>query len=160
MPSSLAGKGFSLLLATLVPAIAAAQPAPPRFEDFPAAVPRSGPSAPVRIATAGDRMFRTRLREAASQPPDFAGHYKLGLWGCGTSCVMGAAIDARTGGVTWLPFTACCARVDAEPLAYRRDSRLLVVRGSRNEAGSGTYYYRFDGTGFTLLRADEAKAAP
>ena len=148
------------LLAAALPAIAAAQPAPPRFEDFPAPPAHTALQVPPRLATASDRAFRTRLREAAREPPDFAGHYKLALWGCGASCVMGAAIDARTGRVTWLPFTVCCAPADVtEPLAYRRNSRLLVVRGSRNEAGGGTYYYALNPHGFTLLRADEGEAA-
>jgi len=31
-----------------------------------------------------------------------------------------------------------------EPLQFRIDSKLLIVSGSRNEKGEGTYYYKWD----------------
>ena len=66
---------------------------------------------------------------------------------------MAAAIDARSGAVTWLPFTVCCWALDImEPLDYRLDSQLLVVHGMRNEkGGSGTHYYRLTDSKFLLL---------
>ena len=42
------------------------------------------------------RTFRTLLRAAAQEPPDFAGHYKIVRIGCGTSCVTIAVIDRAT----------------------------------------------------------------
>ena len=80
---------------------------PPRFEDYPAGAAFAG-----RNRFFLDRMdlgYRTRLHEAAQQRPDFAGHYVLALWGCGAECLMGAAVDVRSGRVTWLPGdTICC----------------------------------------------------
>ena len=65
---------------------------------------------------------------------------------------MAAAIDARSGSVTWLPFTVCCWALSImEPLDYRRDSQLLVVHGMLNEKGGGTHYYRLTGSKFMLL---------
>ncbi|KQV32792.1 hypothetical protein ASC93_03010 [Massilia sp. Root335] len=64
---------------------------------------------------------------------------------------MGAAIDAKTGAVAWVPFTVCCWNLEiTEPLEYRRESRLLIVHGSLDEqgAGSAVHYYEFDGTRF------------
>ena len=76
------------------------------------------------------------LREAAGQEPNFAGHYILTGWACGSSCIQTVAIDAITGLTIWLPVTLCCwdPGVD-DPRSFRRDSRLLVLRGQRNEAG-------------------------
>ncbi|HEY1151365.1 MAG TPA: hypothetical protein VGF27_22490 [Pseudoduganella sp.] len=95
------------------------------------------------------------LRASEGRRANFAGHFVLATWGCGASCVMGAAIDARTGDVHWLPFTVSNWGFDvSQPLEFRRDSRLLVVHGSRDERGSGdeTSYYLFDHGKFHELR--------
>ena len=47
------------------------------------------------------RSFRTRLSEALHRGVNFAGHYAVAGWGCGTGCISGAIIDARTGNVFW-----------------------------------------------------------
>lgn len=68
---------------------------------------------------------------------------------------MAAAIDAKTGVVSWLPFTVCCWDIQVtEPLEFRPDSRLLIVHGSRNEQGAGSdvHFYDFQGAQFRLLQ--------
>ncbi len=144
-----------------MPTLAAAQRVPntpPRFESYPAQSPATG--RPRLVLGQADMQYRTRLREAARQPPNFAGHYVLALWGCGMECVMGAAIDVQSGHVTWLPDTVCCwlsgpgaAAPDAEPVRYHRDSRLLILNGLRNERDGdwGEHYYTIDGNGFVPL---------
>jgi hypothetical protein len=110
------------------------------------------------LLKAEDRVFRTRLREAARRRPNFAGHYVLTAWGCGTGCRIGALIDAKTGRVHWFPHQAYAdydAPPDFEPIRFRLDSRLLVIFGApdeEDEAGLGTYYYNFDGGRFRLVR--------
>ena len=42
------------------------------------------------------RMFRTNLRNAAKEGVNFAGHFVLVGWGCGTNCSVLAIIDARS----------------------------------------------------------------
>ena len=121
----------------------------PRFEDYAVRETYSGPTHAPVLATKDAREFRTRLREAAEGKADFAGHYVVTLWGCGTGCVMGGIIDAKTGHVTMLPFTLCCWPVevpdDFEPVVYRLDSSLIVFDGARNENESdvGKHYYTF-----------------
>lgn len=140
----------------------------PRFSEF--AVPRERAAHTVHLQLTDptdptdpkSREYATRLRESAHQPPNFAGHFVLASWGCGASCVMTAAIDvgrgAQAGQVVWLPFTVCCWDVDvSKPLDFRVDSRLLVVHGSRNEHGGGTYDYTFDGKAFKLIQAQEKR---
>ena len=122
--------------------------AAPRFEDFTAPASHAGPPAAVHLQGAKSRLYATQLRQASRQPANFSGRYVLATWGCGASCVMGAAIDTQTGSVTWVPFTICCWNLDiTEPLEYRRDSRLLIVHGSLDERGDGSavHYYDFDG---------------
>jgi len=61
--------------------------------------------------------------------------------------------------VVWLPFTVCCFPPEvSEPLEFKLDSRLLIVRRSRNENGAGTYYYLLDPQRFILLKAEEKQA--
>jgi len=128
----------------------------PRFDDFPADGAFSGKAAKVRLVSADDKEYATRIREASHQKPNFAGHYVLASWGCGASCLPSVAIDAKTGHVRWVPFTVCCWDVNVqEPIEFRRDSRLIVVHGSRNESGSGTYYYALDKGQFKLIKVME-----
>jgi hypothetical protein len=130
----------------------------PRFDDYSAAVEVVKKPAQVRISDAQSRLYRTQLREASRHAPNFAGHYILATWGCGASCVMAAAIDAKTGVVTRLPFTVSNRPLGVtEPFEYKADSRLLIVRGSRNEKGTGIYYYEFVQHNFKLLSETEPR---
>lgn len=127
--------------------------AAPRFEDFPSPS-YAGKPVGVHLQGAKSRLYASNLRLASHQPVNFSGRYILATWGCGASCVMGAAIDAKTGSVTWLPFTVCCWNLEiTEPLEYRQDSHLLIVHGSLDEKGpgSGIHYYDFDGRRFAPI---------
>jgi hypothetical protein len=128
----------------------------PTFEDCPAAVQIKHSTPRITFADTRSRRYRTAIQDAAKGPIDFAGGYILATWGCGAGCVMAAAIDAKSGRVTSLPFSVSDWPLDVtEPLSYHPNSCLLIVRGSRNESAEhGTYYYAFDGKTF-LLRATE-----
>lgn len=87
---------------------------------------------PLLLRTSQDRLYRTQLREASTRPANFAGHYVLAVWGCGSECIMGAAIDTRTGRVAWLPFAVCCWASIGEPtqpLLFRLDNNAVIVTG-------------------------------
>lgn len=136
-----------------VPAQTLARRRAPSFADYPAKEIYGGKSARVRL-TKDDRAFRTRLREAARGRPNFAGRYVVTAWGCGAGCQVGAVIDAATGRVYRLPHEATLdydAGLDFEPIRFRRDSRLIIIFGARdNEDASemdkdfGTHYYVFE----------------
>jgi len=150
----------SLLLAGFIAlGIASASgAATPRFEDYSVAVEVIKNPAQVRIIDAQSRRYRSQLRDASRHAPDFAGHFVLATWGCGASCVMAAAIDAKTGVVTRLPFTVSNWPLEVtEPLVYKPDSRLLVIHGSRNEKGNGIYYYELIGHVFKLVGENGVK---
>ncbi len=127
----------------------------PQFRDFPA-VPYSGARTALRL-TKQDMTFRTRLRDAATQPANFAGHYVLTTWGCGMSCQMGAAIDLQSGRVVWLPGTVCCEPTDVsddkfERVLGRLNSRLVVLSGLINEGGSqGAHFFMLEDGKFIHL---------
>jgi hypothetical protein len=138
---------------------------PPAFADYPAADDFRGRPAPIDFASHPlASRFRTRLREAAERGPNFAGHYTIASWGCGSGCVQYALADARDGRVFFPPevqFVEKLRLVEPEHLSYedvlrryfRRDSALFVVVG-RPLAGKdeGILYYRWTGTALRLVR--------
>lgn len=69
---------------------------PPPDSDVPVT-----PSANVPLVFSGSNApfsnFRTRLKQAATEGVNFAGHYKIAVVGCGTGCTFGWVIDLTTG---------------------------------------------------------------
>jgi hypothetical protein len=138
--------------------------ATPRFQDYSAPVYK-GKRAPVNLKSAeGASTFRTRLREGAAKGINFAGRYTLVAWGCGTGCLSGGIIDARTGTV-YFPRELGGFGVwyfsdnpNAEALEFKPNSRLLVLSGfPATEANSdnpktGLYYYEWTGTRLRLVK--------
>jgi len=61
------------------------------------------------------------LKEAVELGPNFAGHYGINYWGCGTECIQIGIVDLKTGNVYMPSFSA---QVGVET---RANSRLLVV---------------------------------
>jgi len=136
----------------------AAQTGIPRFSDYPVRDRYAGKTAPL-VLSGEARMFRTRLKDAARGKPNFAGHFIVTTWGCGTECIGGAIIDAKTGRVFMLPFTLCCwapGTVDEnfKPVEFRLNSNLLVLAGTRNEKDGdyATRFYRFQNNRLVLLK--------
>jgi hypothetical protein len=139
--------------------VALAQGRAPRFRDYPVGGIYRGRAVRV-VLTPDNRLFRTRLRAAARQPPNFAGHYVVTTWGCGTGCRSGAVIDLKTGRVYPLPHQLCCWPYGEppypEPLEFRAGSRLLVLTGARaatetEEGEVGRHFYEFRGGRFRHL---------
>ena len=131
--------------------------AEPRFEDFQIAKIHRGKSKPPDLSTPDARAFRSRLRAAAKGKVNFAGHYIVTTWGCGASCVGGAAIDALTGKVIFLPFSVCCWGAVPEsfrPVAHQANSRLIVFSGLRNEEEPmGAHYYELKDCEFKFIES-------
>lgn len=109
----------------------------PRFDDDRVEVYRGSNAAPDLKSHPRSRLFRTRLAEAAKHPVNFAGHFVLASWGCGTNCSQLAIIDVRTGRVFhpqgFRSVDATNIHGDLLPLEYRQDSSLLVLIGSPEE---------------------------
>lgn len=138
--------------------------APPRFEDYPAREVYKGRIAPVILDTRRARMFRSRLREDSRQGVNFAGHYTVVFWGCGTGCAHLAVVDAKTGRVYWPPVDYVDIPVSPEDAAtphrnFRPDSKLLVLTRAYYDGRGGyaAYYYLFDKNRFRLLRRAEER---
>lgn len=99
----------TLILALVLLAASAASAQPnrlPRFEDYPAGPVYRGRVAPlVESSSPTARTYRTATREDMAGGINFAGHYVIATFGCGTECVSGHIVDARTGrSIADLPF--------------------------------------------------------
>jgi hypothetical protein len=111
----------------------------PRFEDYPVKESWQGMRTPLNLTTRSERMFRTRLTNAAKETPNFAGHYRFATWGCGSECISGAVIDLQAGTVLSPPlatrvahFSVCQSAYENSGVDYRLDSRLIIVRCGLN----------------------------
>ncbi len=137
---------------------ATAQSPAPLFSAFSVAERYNGPPATPVLRSAQQRKFRAQILKAAKQPADFAGHYKIADWGCGSSCVSIAVIDLKTGSVYDGPFSILgygspqSYEGGDDWLEFHVSSRLLVARGCPEDKNCGTYYFEWQDAGFRLLR--------
>ena len=127
---------------------------PPRFEQYPVRGIYAGPLArpDVRSSTRS-RIFRTMIREGAKSGINFAGHYTIVSWGCGSGCQGLAVVDAVSGKVHHPANLLAVdnnnvnfdelAKDDEELVRFRPDSRLLIIIGGINEepARRGISYF-------------------
>jgi hypothetical protein len=135
----------------------------PRFEDYPARKTFTGKPAPVKFSTRRARRYRTALANGAKKGSDFAGHFTIVSWGCGTACSEFAVVNAKTGDVYFPPFFYNYGLIEMpESLKdaisslgqeYRIDSRLFIAHGSKAHNGKGIHFYRWDGNRFTFIRS-------
>ncbi len=115
------------------------------------------------------RKYRTVLRLAITEGPNFAGHYRLIHWGCGTSCAMFAVVNLKTGRVItpegfsavsgvnfyddeFLPDTES----DGWGFRHKSVSKLLVVAGallSENDSKEGAFYFLLNGETLRLIHS-------
>lgn len=102
-------------------------------------------------------MFRTNLRNAEKDGINFAGHYILTDWGCGTDCAEVAIIDAKTGNVFFpLQLQGISSGMIAWPentdrLEFRPNSRLVILNGyesaelNKKDPVGGIHYFVWNG---------------
>lgn len=140
-------------------ATAAAACASPAFDRYPAPAaaaraPRK-PAAAPRLTSHEARLYRTVIRDAFSQPANFAGHYRVAIWGCGTDCRNFAIVDKDTGATYTMPGVQAVSGVtgnDDERVDFRAGSRLLIVAGCFNDdcgdgnAKAARFFYEWTGT--------------
>jgi len=104
----------------------------PAFDDFSVAPSRLKVVKPPDLSSHADaRTFRTVLRNGAKAGVNFAGHYTVVTWGCGSPCKRLALVDRWTGQVSFPPIWPA---LDAE---FRVDSALLVVDSREAIRGVG-----------------------
>ncbi|MGH7025529.1 MAG: hypothetical protein ACREEB_18330 [Caulobacteraceae bacterium] len=141
----------------------------PRFSDYPARVEKIAKPAAVDLRSDPEaRTFRTMLRDGARNGPNFAGHFTIVGWGCGSSCLQWAVVDARSGKVSLDRSIQVVSAVyvadeqaklpgvdyDYNALRFRRDSALVAILGAphEDEAREGVAFYRWNGKIFQFLK--------
>lgn len=159
-----------VILAVSQPAFAkeqSAQEKVPQFNDYPADQIYSGTNHQL-IMDAFGKEYRTRLRDTiAREKPEFAGHYLVAGWGCGTDgCNTGAIIDAITGHA--YPFPVAMSSVsplkpefkdeDGQELIYTLNSRLIIFAGNLNGSAHGDgldtiEFYEFKDGKFIFIKS-------
>jgi hypothetical protein len=136
------------------------------FEDYPVKDMESAflgePAKPDLNSSPIGYLFKTRLTEDAKSGPNFAGHYTIVLWGCGTECLHIAVVDAYDGNIYNIPFES-----DSD-VDFRIDSRLIIVNPIFDNAQPGydinyrshefpedlyLKYYEWTGNNFKLLKS-------
>ena len=153
------------LLLVLTAALSADEPRMrPQFSDFPVKEIYRGTPAVPKLATPGERMFRTRIRFGAKAKVEFAGHYTVPRWGCGTGCSGLVIVDSISGRVYEVPFSVVELpgsweeSQDSGPperMEFHPDSRLMKFDMCPNEHDCGFYdYLMVDGKGLKLLRKE------
>lgn len=137
----------------------------PTFAEFPVTKVFRGKPASPKLATKDQRMFRTMIRMGGENPEtlNFAGHYTVPQWGCGTDCSQFAVVDSISGRV-YGPFAVSGMPgswledhngAGAEHVEFEPNSRLLKVNGCPNERDCGFYDYVIeDDKGLTLMRKE------
>ncbi|BBE50462.1 hypothetical protein OYT1_ch0899 [Ferriphaselus amnicola] len=116
---------------------------PPTFSDYSVPVFVGELAEPDVKSHPRSRLFRSKIREGAKRGPNFAGHYTIVGWGCGSSCGSLAIVDATTGQVFHPKNLDAIDNInvdydalegsDESLIKYRPDSRLLVIIGGINE---------------------------
>ena len=160
---------FGLLTALIVvfSSVGLTQSNTPTFTQYAAKV-LGAKNVKVNLRSHKDaNMFRTNLRNAAKTGVNFAGHYILTTWGCGTNCSQSAIIDARNGKVFFPDqlagsgFGFCDFSDDTEPMVFKANSRLLVLNGfkggdlSLDNAPCGIYYLEWTGRNFRQVKFEK-----
>ena len=166
------------------------------FKDYPEKGTFDGPPAEPRLTTTWAQRYRTRIRLGAAsregfrrgfeyieEPgPNFAGHYRVVTWGCGSGCLMMVVVDLRTGTVYRPPISAGTTGADRIVIPrlgtgwgdfdFRKDSRLFIMRtcpwGSpdpksplyRGREFCGSTYFVMEPQGFRLLQRVPEQLVP
>jgi hypothetical protein len=133
---------FAMLLPSLAAFVVAAAPgaSAPAYPTY--AVASVSKRAVSKLDLGVDRRarkFKSQLGKAVGQRANFAGHYIVVTWGCGTSCQAVATVDVETGVARVAPFSTSLGS------EFRADSRLFVdsPQEAVREMGSNLFTTRY-----------------
>ena len=114
------------------------------------------------LLRAASRLVSMLVLVAAAIPAqNFAGHYVIVRWGCGSPCLMMAIVDLETGHVLPPPFHHGQGHsyfqlpweFPPDPLKYKLDSRLLIANicESDKPATCGAHYFVMEDGALKLI---------
>lgn len=153
---------MALFVSSMCIGLAQAKSSVPQFTDYPVKSVYTGKTAQLDMTDPDARMFRTRLREALKEKPDFAGEYVITMWGCGASCRVYSFVNKRTGKLLADGFGGEGSQEDV--IASKATSRLLVTQEENmNEdwevESVTTRFYVFENNKFKLLKTVKGPAS-
>lgn len=155
----------------------------PQFDQYPVSSIFKGKPAEPILDTPEKRKFRTMIRQGIAKGwgvhpngsygperpgPNFAGHYIVITWGCGSGCLDMVIADAITGRIYPPPLSVGNIRDQKIAIPnlglgwadfyHREDSSLFVMKSCPGASGgfkynfSGTSYFTFGPSGFKLIK--------
>lgn len=152
--------GFLIILLAVTTSAQQPMNARPEFKAYPVESMYRGAPAPPKLSPS-QRSFRTMIRRGAASKVEFAGHYTVPRWGCGTGCNGFVIVDSITGkvydgfSIAELPLKWQESHKLEERMDFNPRSRLMKINGCPNERDCGFYDYEMiDGEGLTLVRKE------
>ena len=140
-----------MFVLTVISIVRAMADAPPKFSQYAVSEAYRGKVAQPKINGRKDPGLQRAYREAEKTKVNAAGRYVLLKEFCGSACVLGHLLDARTGKIIRMPFTISGWREvedNFEGILTQANSRLIVFRGARDEEGiNGVHYYTLEADG-------------
>jgi len=116
----------------------------------PESVLNGNPHAPI-LNSKDKKHFKTVLRDAAKEGPNFNGHYRIVTWGCGTNCIEWAIIDLENGNVSMNGSVGSCWPYNVKGqdnenipdwLEFKISSSLIYSNKCNDETGELTFNLR------------------
>ena len=128
------------------------------FEEHAVTVFQGRPASP-KLETPLVKEHGTIIRKAAMRGANFAGHYRVVDWGCGTACGVYVIVDERTGKVFEPPEISKGVDLGVAGPEFRRDSTLMVVASCPPPEAYGLKncekkFYTWNGTRLMLLKTE------
>jgi hypothetical protein len=136
----------------------------PTFARYPAKVEKATAKDMNFKSHKDAKMFRTNLRKSLKEGVNFAGRFIVSSWGCGTSCMESAIIDAKTGNVFFpvelrgSSFGEGEVSQGDDSVIFKKNSRLFIINGytGRDHEQSprkyGVWYFEWTGKAFKLIK--------
>jgi len=148
---------FSLVAVTAV----ASESLP--FDKYPSRIFRGKPAVP-QLRTPLALEHRTAIRNGAKHGPNFAGHYTVVDWGCGTSCGVYVIMDARTGEIHEPPEISKGVDLGIAGPEFRPNSKLMVVASCPPPEVYGfknceRKFCKWDGSHLVLIKTESMTSA-
>jgi hypothetical protein len=150
-------KRFVILSIVLLGSIGASAQSVPEAAQYPAKVEQATARHVDLASNPKAETFKTDLNDSLQSGVNFAGHFVVAQWGCGSGCVQVAIIDGRNGHV-YFPsqlqgVTPGSGELEnSELLAFKPESTLLILSGiPSDKTDYGVWYYSWTGTEFKLI---------
>ena len=150
-----------IVVIAVLTGVAAAEEWP--FQKYPAPVIHVKP-APLKLSIPIAKQHISAMQAAVRLGPNFAGHFTIATWGCGTSCGVYVVVNNATGNVYAPPEIARGVSLGLGGPEFRPNSRLMVVANCPDPGVYGLKnchrkFYEWGGSRLILLKAQPVTTA-